>query len=706
MTTAKTHPVKPIPWSIAIPAIAWVTTMMSVMMWTLATPPVIVTIGILAALVTTASIFVRGHILSGNTAYAHIFYSTRQSICYALIFALILHASLSLTGRIWPENWPDLMLWATALAFLECGAWQLWAWSIRTQPEQQPNTQIVPSTSTNTYRIVDDSDENSKWIPVIERIHDMISMPHYQPVGAPRDVRGYDGKIYGFAWTAQGVLKSEWPNIQRQRGLELAHQQGRYDVTIDQIQVDKPGELPELTSAYAHKIAYTVGRLTGREIMKDWVQVKQLRSPMRVDVTAITEDVLAKALPYVDHDLGAKQLVAGFDIQGQIIPVSAVDHCAIFGMTGSGKSGTINNLMAQHTKRGQVWVCGIQKIYPLVGAWVDAMKDGGQLPILAVTGIDDTLEMITAAIRAAKARQVFLPHEIANLPRIVVIIDEISSLFAHSATATIDGQKFTTTQLIEEATRTTHSSGVYWVLASQLYNKGQWGDTLGNVGVRYIVRSNNGNQRQQIFDDQFYGLENLTHPGELYVSPMPGLEPMRGKGPYIQEPGKPVLHDGPTVTDIARMRSKDYIELDDKTAQAIGPFYLDRQKTWSQDYHFYLRGMRKHPNKPANELENKPANDDDKSLLENIDDVIAKLAIEQPKVVINTTPEPDRKTQILDLIRSNGGEITRGEIVSKAAQLSNPMKEGFVDNLLGQMASSGAIVRGKMGKNAVYSLPH
>src|SRR5439155_23006709 len=118
-------------------------------------------------------------------------------------------------------------------------------------------------------------------------------------------------------------------------------------------------------------------------------------------ILLVWEDILAKVFPYVDDTTQAsirKAVRVGIGKDGQPYEMVVRAHAQIIGKSTSGKSSLLNVLIAWLTRciDAVPWACGVQKLYDLVGPWVDPYMDLDEdLPFdWIASGPQDVLEML------------------------------------------------------------------------------------------------------------------------------------------------------------------------------------------------------------------------------------------------------------------------------------------------------------------------
>lgn len=477
----------------------------------------------------------------------------------------------------------------------------------------------------------------------------------------------------------------------------------------------KVTELAPLTSGDCEVIATTIQSLTGVEMMTDWVQVTSQRTAGRVIVTVTTEDVMAKAKPYTALDAAPRdpdKMIIGLDIRAQDVPVNPRQHRVIVGATGSGKSALENVSIAEGLVRGEVWVCGAEKVWALLEDWLDQFDgEDVDLPIWAVQGMEDTLKMMAAAMDVARYRQGLSAAQKGDLTPIWIVMTESPRvLMDTSMEITWEGRKYTASELTGHGARSTLSAQVYWVWSAQDYDHDMFGTAAAsiknNVGVTVLCRSRSGDERRRAFGDRFYGLPNLYNPGEAYVQDH--RDPVHAKLFYPQEsdPAKPVLHDGPTVREIARVRAGQRVGLDAGSARAAGRMYADRPRRMTPAYRDYLRGVGRHAPVARDEAAEVGAEVDAflaVAMPMALPAGVPALPTGEPPVVAPVVPDLTWGDRIVQLVTEAGGRMRRKEIRAGLAASGAEPTEGVLNNTLGDLKTAGRLANPTIG---LYVLPH
>jgi hypothetical protein len=654
---------------------------------------------VLAVLVVGAGVTVWARsVFLGGAVFEAIGYTSRLRMARATTIAVTAHALWALLAPHGVLTWQ----WAAGLlAGLGALEWVIAAWWDYQVTHVKPRAQIaVPD----------------RHLPVVE--------PDAVPptaAGLMTEVLRQVGKDH-YVQVADGALDyGGWWELQLLTPLQAAERAAKAEHAADP---DKPfpklkvKDLTPLTSADCEVIATTIQSLTGVEMMTDWVQVTPQRSAGKVVVTVTTEDVMAKAIPYTALDATPRdpnKMTIGLDIRAQEVQVNPRQHWVIVGPTGSGKSGLENVVVAEGEARGEVWWCGAEKVWATLEDHIDQfVGEDVDLPIWAVQGMEDTLKMMATAMNVARYRQGLSAAQKGDLTPIWIVMTESPRvLMDTSMQITWEGRKYTASQLTGHGARSTLSAQVYWVWSAQDYDHEMFGTEAAsiknNVGVTVVCRSSSGDERRRAFGDKFYGLPNLYNPGEAYVQDH--RDPVHAKLFYPQEsdPAKPILHDGPTTREIARVRAGQRRPLDAGSAQAAGPMYAARPRRMTAAHRDYLRGV----GQPTPVVRDEAA-----EVAAEADAFLAKV-MPQPKALPagpTPTPEelvwsviepvlPDRTwgDRIVQLVTDAGGRMRRKDIRAGLVAAGAEPTEGVLNNVLADLKTSGRLKNPTIG---LYELPH
>lgn len=349
-----------------------------------------------------------------------------------------------------------------------------------------------------------------------------------------------------------------------------------------------------------------------REILKkplnsDWVQFRKAPGAGEYTLDVTERDTKADIIPYVDS----------------VEPISITEPCLIgydhdtpvtaplntngqnIGQFGSGKSSLTNVQLAHLTRcvggddigpGAVVWICGVEKLYELVGEWVEPYFDTDyDLPFdWIANGQHDTVTMLVTAMNIARWRQRQPIKDRIDWPYIIVVLDEAGFAFRDTTvTAQYQGQWVNASQAAANLTMGARSGNVHLIRNSQrstLDHGGPGGgDISANMGWTAAFRSKDDAEIGRLTGD--FTLKMPRHKGEFWFDPGTS-EPILLKAPYIQETSRnrPRLHDGATIRDVSWARRHLTMSLDPGSAAIGGEAYARRHTRMNDAMRAYLTG--------------------------------------------------------------------------------------------------------------------
>lgn len=353
------------------------------------------------------------------------------------------------------------------------------------------------------------------------------------------------------------------------------------------------------------------GRPPRPTLMTDWVEISKEPQAGTYSVTIVDQDVMARIYPYVDPSGPVSfrdPMLAGYRLDGRRHYHRIDRHGQLIGSSTNGKSSFIQcaiafaTLCAMARRDVVVWICGVQKLYDLVAGWVKPYLNSGlRCPIdWIANGPEDSLEMLAAAMRVGRYRQSIDMDERGGWPAILLILDEVSFLVErHVKPIQFEGVPMFPDTLLTDIVRGATSGDVYAMIATQhdvhavLGDKGNTLQSQLDYSAMFKINDDSSHGRQ--LGD--YKLKMPRHKGEYWIKDDDLGIPVRLKSPYLQtiDKGKPVLHNGLTVADIAwarrGMHNGTPHELDRNSAMAAGPAYQNRHTVVDDGYLRYLRGV-------------------------------------------------------------------------------------------------------------------
>jgi hypothetical protein len=372
-------------------------------------------------------------------------------------------------------------------------------------------------------------------------------------------------------------------------------------------------EAPRLGEADARRIALALRDIARRDVATDWVQISEDRDRVGVyTIQANTMDVMSRVRPYREtpdevHSRDGRPVwrrlsdpvEALWGMDGMPIGVDVARHAWILGATTGGKSAFIHREWADVSKceDALIWVCGVRKLYDLVGMWLEPYLGTDFAPPLDWVRADaeGVVEMLIAAMEIARWRQDQPFAARRNFQKIMIYIDEASFALNTKVKVRYDGAEVTAGDMYAECTQAVASANIHLVAATQrgvhhaFGDKG--GDAAANIGREIVLPSGDDQEAGRVTGD--YKLAPLRHRGECYARL--GDQPhVRAKIEYVQtaDPSKPVLHDGPRVDEIAWNRRYHRKALDAGSAAVAGDAYNSRHTLVTDAYLADLRGAR------------------------------------------------------------------------------------------------------------------
>lgn len=325
---------------------------------------------------------------------------------------------------------------------------------------------------------------------------------------------------------------------------------------------DRSGAQAQLTQQNMEPVAIALAEITGRNVESDWVRLRKEREAGVYSVTITNRDLMTEVIPYVDDPTPTsitEPALVGVEIDGREHRERLDQHQRDVGGSTAGKSSLIHCKIAHATRCTDtlVWVGGVQKLYDLVGSWVEPYQDKGlRSPLDWIAhGQGDTLKMMATAMAVARWRQ-RQPMALRRWRKIILILDEFSFVAQSSQKTLFGGDWATASRLASSLLRGAASGDVYVHFASQRsttdHYGDQGGDVIANIAVNNAFRSKDFADIGRLTGD--YKLPVPKARGEFYR--FSDADPLHLKAPYIQsnDPSKPRLHDGATIGDISWSR--------------------------------------------------------------------------------------------------------------------------------------------------------
>lgn len=497
----------------------------------------------------------------------------------------------------------------------------------------------------------------------------------------------------------------------------------------------------ELGPAQAERLANALSRRLRKPLSTDWVEIA--KDPDREAgvrwITVVDRDMMAKVRPFVDSREWTSirtPMMAGYQIDGRKYHLPLTQHGRVIGGTQNGKSSFIHNIIAHVTRCNDAvrpWVCGTQKLIDLVGDWI-APYEGTDLRIpfdWVASGPRDTAEMLAAAMRIGRARQSIPPHKRPKFPAIVVILDEARFALTHPlARANLNGRSMSAAEIAQDIVTGITSAGVYLVIASQRDTNDQAGDfggtTMAQMGYSAMFRINDKDVTYRMYGDS--QLPVPRHKGQCLLDPGNGDFPIGIKVAYMQksDPNEERLHNGATISDVARARQNFGVELDDFSAQQAGEAYARRFTRMTPEFEAYLTGAEQNTEElmVPQEEDGGMGSDIDRQLRETLQSLIdlgepippelQEYALEYGLVGPDGKPQPTRpdspapiaadvtsmigrqtlKDRIEGIVTAAGSPLRRAQIIAEVErQTGRKVNPNQVTNALNELVSARRIDR-------------
>lgn len=381
-------------------------------------------------------------------------------------------------------------------------------------------------------------------------------------------------------------------------------------VPASRLASDGPGKAVVPPDA-AEPIAIALSEQLGVELESRFVGVRKLPAAGLYSITTVIEDVMGRLYPYHDERIQRRisdPAVCGYGIDTKPVKLLLTQHGQHIGKTRSGKTSLIHTLLAFMTACANneidldncvIWICGTEKLYDLVAAWLEIYLNTDFDPPFdwVARGPEDTLAMLIALMNVARYRQ-GVPMAQRRWPTIICILDEASFAFRNKTVMDVyDGQPVTMSDMGGNIGQGAGSANCFVHYATQRDTNDQLGDRGGDISAQAGFTS-----AFQISDQATIGrlmgdyrLPMPRQKGEFWLNGggEEGEEgPQLVKAAYIQEvdPTKRRLHNGATIADVSWSRRHFRRPLDAGSARAAGPVYAARFRRVTQEFLAYTGG--------------------------------------------------------------------------------------------------------------------
>lgn len=475
------------------------------------------------------------------------------------------------------------------------------------------------------------------------------------------------------------------------------------ELTVSELLGKEVSSVKTIGPGDEEKLAIAAEEELGLDLETNWVRIQSTKRPGRVLVTIALEDIMAKALPYeLVTTLAApdEPFKLGSQIHGDPATIEfGKKHGVICGATGSGKTGVVNVMIAEGTRRkGRIYVCAVEKGYDLVGQWYDChLGTDNLLPFQTVVGIDDILQLLAEFYYEARRRQNLPHHERGNLEPWTLFIEEAPAVLTNNdRVIEIEGRRYNASALVAHCKRTVLSSEMtIWEL-SQEFDNAMFGDAAasikGNSGIKILPRSQSGDERSRALGKGGAALRDLDWPGEMYIKDIG--DPYAAKSQYINEMhgNKRRLHEGVDIATVSLQRST---LVSVRASGPLSPWMAGLPTTMTHEYRDYLQGNRSLPTS-TNTTRTAIEAADAATLA---DRAIAELEAEldqrdraRPHVVDSTTGRQPMREFLVDLLQNSADGLTTAELLQAAVDAGyEKTSKSSIENALTALRGKGRI---------------
>jgi len=238
-------------------------------------------------------------------------------------------------------------------------------------------------------------------------------------------------------------------------------------------------------------------------------------------------------------------LCLGKDIAGEIVlsPLEKMPHLLVAGTTGSGKSACLNSLIVSMIYKSSpedlrlILIDPKRVEFPLYSGLphllINQIINEREHAINAFKWVVSEMYERYKVLAAHKAKNIqdynalkaVKSGELAKLPRIVIVVDELSDLM-------MGGYKKEMEELILTISQLSRAAGINMILATQRPSVDVITGTIkANLPSRIAFAVSNGTDSKTILDQT--GAEMLLGRGDLLYSPIDAPEPVRIQGSYV-----------------------------------------------------------------------------------------------------------------------------------------------------------------------------
>jgi hypothetical protein len=626
-------------------------------------------------------VVVAAQIVRGSEMFKEVTIDGQETIIRWCAAAAIIHVVWALVFLIKPDLW---FLWLGGLAAVAL----LEYWVARMH--EYMLTQIKPKAQVQATQTQEDTD------------------PAGKPIRKLREAFTLSGHDYLTIMSWEPILSGDRPV-----GV-------RYRVRIPPKVVaaskgNKTGtQIGKLSGEDVEPIAIAMSQALQHELETDWVHITKEPAAGTYSVAVLQEDVMATIYPYIDKPEWKSikdPALAGYDIDGKPHYQRVDQHGADVGMSTWGKTAKVHVKFAHTTlcDDGVQWVSGVEKLYDLVGPWIEPYM-GADLPLpfdAIGSGPQDTAEMLAAGMRIARWRQQQPHHLRKGFKKIIIELDEASfALPIRTVTAMYEGHPRTLTELAEMIVKGAGSGGVHLHLAAQRGTHGNWGDKGGdiNAGLSWqtVFRTKDPAEIGRATGD--YKLPMPRHKGEHWLEPGDGSPTIKLKAPYIQEtdPQREKLHNGATITDVAWARRHFHTSLDEGSARAAGEWYANRHTRATPELFAYLTGnhpVPEHSSAFADAREQVEAEIQAKMAAAGWQQAEPTVAASVPSGGVSTmVGRRTRAVRIVDIVRGSTTPMSPADIIEALRSEGDSVTNQVVTNALNKLVQDKALRKPARGE--------
>ena len=589
--------------------------------------------------------------LGRGATYVEFSSAARRAMAHAITLAVLAHCVWLMWALTDPGSWKAHALRLIGLALVEWVVAAAWAYRLtHLLPLVKPAAEVEVYQPTPTLLVNDE--------------------PHLQTA---------DERM-------QNILtRGGWPYVLVTKVMMLPDgHQGRTfecralsELTVSELLGKEVSTVKMIGPGDEEKLAIAAEEELGVDLETNWLRIQSTKRPGRVLVTIALEDIMAKALPYeLVTTLAApdEPFKLGSQIHGDPATIEfGTKHGVICGATGSGKTGVVNVMIAEGTRRrGRVYVCAVEKGYDLVGQWYDChLGTDNVLPFQTVVGIDDVLQLLAEFYYEARRRQNLPHHERGNFEPWTLFIEEAPAVLTNNdRIIEIEGRRYNASALVAHCKRTVLASDMtIWEL-SQEFDNAMFGDSAasikGNSGIKILTRSQSGDERSRALGKGGAALRDLDWPGEMYIKDVG--DPYAAKSQYINEMhgNKKRLHEGVDIAAVSLQRST---LVSARASGPLSPWMAALPTTMTPEYRDYLQGNRSLPTSADTSRTAIEAADAASLADKAIAELEAQLnQRDQVKLhlVDNAPAKPPMLEFIVDALKGSGSGMTTDELVAAA----------------------------------------